>query len=545
MRRISSICMKAVMLFGFLSVSASFAPALATTFTVTNVNDSGPGSLRQAILDSRADLSGPHVINFNIISFSTKTKVRTISPLSSLPTISVRLTLDGTTQPGYAGKPIIEIEGSHAGAGAGLLISAGFSTIKGLVINRFNGTGIGMFDTNGNTIEGNYIGTDVTGRIDLGNSGDGIASSAFIGDHMIRGNVISGNGGNGISLSPGQQNFIEDNFIGTDASGSFALGNDLNGIRGPEATITARRNVISGNGQNGVLSFGQNLFQGNFIGTDATGTLPIGNTGHGLNVTFDQVGGLNAGEGNTIAFNGGSGVVVTRVVSVPTPILSNSIFSNGGLGIDIDDDGVTANDACDADSSSLTLQNFPVLTSVSRTNDNTVIEGTLDSKPNSVYTIQFFSNADCDPLGFGEGEHLIGSMTVTSGASCVTSFVATFPNASVPGAFITATATESGNSTSEFSQCVAVTNPGAQQATQILLNQIASLVAQEALSQGQANGLSSKLHAALQQLEREKQRPAAKQINAFIKQVEALIRSKILSPQQGQPLIDAAMSIPR
>jgi Right handed beta helix region len=537
--------MKAVMLFGFLSVCANFAPALATTFTVTNVNDSGPGSLRQAILDSRADLFGPHVINFNITSFSTKTRVRTISPLSPLPTISIPLTLDGTAQPGYAGKPIIEIEGSHAGAGAGLLISAGFSTIKGLVINRFNGTGISMFDTNGNTIEGNYIGTDVTGRIDLGNSGDGIASSAFIGDHMIRGNVISGNGGNGISLSLGQQNFIEDNFIGTDAAGSFALGNDLNGIRGPEGTITARRNVISGNGQNGILSFGENLFQGNFIGTDATGRLPIGNAGDGLRASFDQVGGLNAGEGNTIAFNGGSGVVVTRVVSVPTPILSNSIFANGGMGIDIDDDGVTANDACDVDSSSLALQNFPVLTSVSRTNDHTVIEGTLDSKPNSVFTIQFFSNADCDPLGFGEGERLIGSLTVTSGASCVTSFAATFPNASVPGAFITATATESGNSTSEFSQCVAVTNPGAQQAIQILLNQVASLVAQEALSQGQANGLSSKLQAALQQLERGKQRPAAKQINAFIKQVEALIRSKILSPQQGQPLIDAALSIAR
>jgi hypothetical protein len=466
MRRILSLCIRAVTLCGFLSVCGGFEPALATTFTVTNVNDSGPGSLRQAILDSRDDTHSPHSINFNITSFSTKSKVRTISLLSPLPTISLPLTLDGTTQPGYAGKPIIELEGSHAGAGPGLLISAGFSTIRGLVINRFDGDGVRMFDTNGNTIEGNYIGTDVTGGIDLGNSGDGVAGSPLIGGHMISGNVISGNGANGISMGLGQQNFIEDNFIGTDASGTFALGNDLNGIRGSEATITARRNVISGNGQDGIFSLGQNVFQGNFIGTDVTGTLPIGNSGRGVRASFDQVGGLNAGEGNTIAFNGGDGVVVARVVAVPTLILSNSIFSNGGLGIDIDDDGVTPNDACDADSTSLVLQNFPVLTSAARTNDSTVIEGTLDSQPNSTFTVQFFANAECDPPGFGEGQHLIGSITMTSGAGCVTSFSATFPNASVNGAFVTATATASGGSTSEFSQCMPVMSPSARQASQ-------------------------------------------------------------------------------
>jgi hypothetical protein len=454
MKRILLLSLRAVTLCGLLAVCASFEPVLAVTFTVTTVNDSGPGSLRQAILDSNAASTA-----FNVINFSIGTGAQTISPSSPLPRISNPVTIDGTTQPGYAGKPLIEIEGSQAGSNPGLVISAGFSTIKGLVINRFKSDGIFMYDTNGNTIEGNFIGTDVTGSIDLGNSGDGIFGSSGIGSHVIRGNVISGNGGNGVSVSDGLSNHVEDNFIGTDATGTFALGNDLNGIRASFDSVVARRNVISGNGQDGIFSLGLNLFQGNFIGTDATGTLPIGNAGHGLRATIDQVGGVNDGEGNTIAFNGGSGVVVTRLATVPTTILSNSIFSNGGLGIDIDDDGVTANDACDADSNPFDLQNYPVLTSVSRSGDHTTIEGTLDSTPNSTFTIQFFSNAGCDPSGFGEGQHLIGSITVATGASCATSFVATFPNSSVRGSIFTATATDSNNSTSEFSQCFSTCLP--------------------------------------------------------------------------------------
>ncbi|MFL6214057.1 MAG: IPT/TIG domain-containing protein [Blastocatellia bacterium] len=453
MRSVLSLCLKALMLVAFLFIYASLKPAFAATFTVTNVNDSGAGSLRQAILDSNAVGFGPNTINFNIGS-----GVQTISPLSPLPTINISVILDGTTQPGYAGKPIIEIEGSHAGTGAGLIVYAGFSTIKGLVINRFNGNGIALDETNGDTIEGNYIGTDVTGSVDLGNSGNGISSGFLIGGHVIRGNIISGNGGEGINLRQGP-NTVEDNFIGTDATGTIALGNEGDGLAANQGAVTARRNVISGNHQNGIFSNGQNVYEGNFIGTDVTGTRPIGNTGNGLRAAFDRVGGLNAGQGNTIAFNGGSGIAVARLTdAAPMAILSNAIFSNGGLGIDIDSDGVSANDPCDADSSSLVLQNYPVITSVYKTGSNTVIEGTLDSNSNSTFTLQFFSSVDGDPSGYGEGQSLIGLVTVTSGASCVTSFVATFPSASVRGAYVTATATRSGSSTSEFSRCVAVPN---------------------------------------------------------------------------------------
>ena len=401
-----------------------------------------------------------------------------------------------------------------------------------------------MFDTNGNVIEGNYIGTDVTGSIDLGNSGGGVGSDFNIGFHVIRGNVISGNGGNGIDLRLGAQSLVEDNLIGTDASGSFALGNDLNGIRASDQTLLARRNIISGNGLNGILGDIRNVIQGNFIGTDVTGTLPIGNGENGIRSFADQVGGLNAGEGNTIAFNGGAGVLEPFLFPRTTTILSNSIFSNGGLGIDILGDGVSANDPCEADlSGANNIQNFPVLTSAFRTTNNTVIEGTLNSTPNSAFTIQFFSNVMCDPSGFGEGQRLLGTISVTTGSSCTANFVATFPNTSVIGMFITATATNSANTTSEFSQCIAVENPDPLQAIQALINNVESLVAQGVLNHGNGNALISKLEAARKQLERGHIRPTGNQINAFINQVDAFIRSGKLTPQQGQPLIDAAMNI--
>src|SRR6185295_985574 len=90
--------------------------------------------------------------------------VRTITPLSALPTITDPVVIDGSTQPGFAGVPIIELNGTSAGSGVnGLLITAGNSTVRGLVINRFNNIAISLSGAGGNTIRGNYIGTAANG----------------------------------------------------------------------------------------------------------------------------------------------------------------------------------------------------------------------------------------------------------------------------------------------------------------------------------------------------------------------------------------------
>src|SRR5262245_51231687 len=144
--------------------------SLPSTLTVINTNDSGAGSLRQAILDANA-AAGADTIAFNIGGGG----VQTISPLSQLPTITGAVTIDGWTQPGFAGSPIIELSGASAGASAsGLIITAGNSTVRGLVINRFSIAGIGFFTNGGNVVEGNYIGTNVAGTAALGNGVQGM-----------------------------------------------------------------------------------------------------------------------------------------------------------------------------------------------------------------------------------------------------------------------------------------------------------------------------------------------------------------------------------
>jgi uncharacterized repeat protein (TIGR01451 family) len=501
------------------------------TFTVTNTNDDGPGSLAQAILDANAN-AGLDMINFSIGSGVQTIDVGSVRG-TGLPTITDPVIIDGTTQPGYAGSPLIELNGTNAPImPTGLFIqAAGSSTIRGLVINRFLGNGIGILCCGGNIIEGNYIGTDVSGTADLGNSGIGVAASSstnntiggtaggarnvisgnnshgitiggstgdlvqgnFIGTdangttalgnsgdgvnvqtaanspNTIGGtaagarNVISGNNGSGIQLGGSSLtgHLVQGNFIGTDASGTADLGNSLYGVSTGDAGITiggtaaGARNVISGNNSGGIaiVTTGINLVQGNFIGTDASGTAALGNSGDGVlisgSIFGNTVGGTDVGTGNTIAFNGGNGVAVD-LGGGNNAILSNSIHSNIGLGIDLGTDGVTANDACDLDAGANDLQNFPVLISAS----TTIIEGTLNSRANFPFTIQFFSNTSCDPSGNGEGQTFIGSMTVTTDASCNASF--TFPTSLSLGQVVTATAT-AGN-TSEFSQCQIVTS---------------------------------------------------------------------------------------
>ena len=135
---------------------------LLSTFTVTNAGDSGPGSLRQVILDSNAAIGATNTIDFDLPGQG----VQTIAPLSALPTITTAVLIDGESQPGYSGTPLIEINGSQAGGGAGLVITGPDVTVRGLDINGFTG-GAGILITGstatGSSIEASDIGTDPTG----------------------------------------------------------------------------------------------------------------------------------------------------------------------------------------------------------------------------------------------------------------------------------------------------------------------------------------------------------------------------------------------
>ncbi len=146
----------------------------ASTFTVTNAQDSGPGSLRQAILDANAN-AGPDVINFSIGSLQ-----QTIVLASLLPVITDPVTIDGWTQPGFAGVPLIEVHPASEVIGDGFKITGGDSVLRGLVLNRFRGHAIVLETGGGNVIEGNYIGTEVTGTVGAGNNSNGVFILSFI-----------------------------------------------------------------------------------------------------------------------------------------------------------------------------------------------------------------------------------------------------------------------------------------------------------------------------------------------------------------------------
>jgi hypothetical protein len=324
----------------------------AQSLVVTNTNDSGPGSLRQAILNANAN-PGTDTITFDIDGGG----VQAIQPLTALPRITDSVIIDGTTQPGFTDTPLIELDGTNVGAGTaidGLLITAGGSTVRGLIINRFGRHGINLSDGSDNVIEGNFIGTDVTGTISLGN-GTGIGNSGSFAagvfvessNNIIGGetpearNIIAGNGrglnGSGVLIagSNATGNRVIGNFLGTDVTGTVALNQSGSGVRIDNAseniiggTTPQERNIISGNDFYGIRIEGleaiDNKVIGNFIGTDATGTADLGNLG-GIRISVgaanNTIGGTMPGARNVISGNdAGSGV-----------FLQNGNTGNGNL----------------------------------------------------------------------------------------------------------------------------------------------------------------------------------------------------------------------
>lgn len=139
-------------------------------------------------------------------------------------------------------------------------------------------------------------------------------------------------------------------------------------------------------------------------------------------------------------------------------ILGNSIFGNSALGIDLGGDGITANDLSDVDGGFNNLQNFPILSAARNFGTTTLIEGNLNSSPNMTFRVEFFSNTNCSPFGSGEGHTFLNSTSVTTDAGGNAAISFSHPIAIPAGRLITATATDSGFNTSEFSPCQPVVN---------------------------------------------------------------------------------------
>src|SRR5262245_11190971 len=182
---------------------------LFSTFTVINTNDSGAGSLRQAILDANKTTAA------DTIKFAIGSGAKTIYPKTMLPGISQPTTVDATTQPGFAGKPIIELNGSQGGNFDGLKLTGSGITVKGLIVNRFKGSGVFIYSKGGNKISGCWIGVDKTGSTGAGNTGHGIIVQApnntIGGTTAAERNVIAGSGAAGVFfyLAAGSNNKVQ------------------------------------------------------------------------------------------------------------------------------------------------------------------------------------------------------------------------------------------------------------------------------------------------------------------------------------------------
>jgi hypothetical protein len=335
---------------GVVVGTASTTATVAENFTVTNTNDSGKGSLRDLINDLNGDGFGG-TITFRIPG-SGPFVIHVASPL---PAINVPVVIDGASQPGFSGTPIVVINGAGLSAGDGLTIAGGNTTVRDLAIDGFaNGVGVVLEGRGGDALEGNFIGTDASGTAAVPNFQGvlvlGSSNNRIGGADPRQRNVISGNLSAGIQVfnsitvsdpteplpfpGPASGNVIEGNFIGTTAGGRARLGdaqaifiNDAAGnVIGGAAPGAG--NVISGNRSIGVQILGDhatgNVLAGNFIGTDLSGRLPLGNN---VGVFIYAAAGNVIGQ-NDIAFNAAGGFRTRSLASGPE-VESLSFIRNG------------------------------------------------------------------------------------------------------------------------------------------------------------------------------------------------------------------------
>jgi hypothetical protein len=427
---------------------------LLSTFTVTNTGDSGDGSLRQAILDSNSS-PGANTISFDIPGTGPKV----IEPESPLPVITNSVVIDGYTQPGAAPNTAtqgdnasidIVIDGSNIPEWTkrtGLEIKADNSTIRGLAVDHFDAAGV-LFVGSGDHLEGSFVGVDASGKL---------AEPNGLGVGVLGGSAVIG------GTSPADRNVISGNLAGI-AIASLSLGGS--------SFVTAQPGSV---------------VQNNLIGTDATGTVDLGNGTVGLGVvgSGNVIGGTAPGAANTIAFNGkvgavlnlGGGVLVAglnstgitppALVSTDNLISANAIYSNHGPGIvqvtiPIDTLLPLLNPATASLPSLVTnvltqvkigsAGIIPNLTSAITSQGVTTVQGTIAGAASTTYQVQFFANA---------GQTFLGQTSVTTAASGAGTIAFVAPSSVTTGQVITATSIDPSNNTSSFSNSVTVSPPTA------------------------------------------------------------------------------------
>ena len=308
-----------------------------------------------------------------------------------------------------------------------------------------------------NIVEGNYIGTDVTGENRVPNVTGAVINSrydTFGGNMRAAGNVVAGNLV-GVQVARDSSAVIG-NDVGLSASGT-PLGNIGEGVllSGAGAGIggaAGSANVICGNGVGVVVTADGTFIQGNYIGTNAAGASTLGNGQAGVSIrgaSKTQVGGAASGAGNIIAYNNGDGIDVTGAAAVGNTISRNLIYANGGIGIDLGADGPTSNHVGGPIPGPNEFQNYPVLRAASLTGHGTTISGALNGAATATYTIEFFGNQP--GAESAQGATFLGSANVTTDATGNASIALTVPAAAAAGQLVTATATDAAGNTSEFS----------------------------------------------------------------------------------------------
>lgn len=409
-------------------------------------------------------------------------------------------------------------------AGGGNLVLAGASGDAAIL------TG---FDSARIHIEGNLIGLDITGEHVIGprvNLGISIGQTGS--GNVIRGNTIAGFV-NGILIGQGTGNTLQGNRVGTNVSGTVLLGNTGQGVQVATTgnliggTAPGDGNVIGGNTRGIALQGPGNTVQGNFIGTDPSGTIGLPNVS-GIEVwggaSGSLIGGPDPGAGNLIAFNHGFGVYVD---AGQARISRNSILSNGDFGI-----GLSTNIRND--------NPFPHLVSATTGEGVVTIQGMVASSPSSTYTVEFFSNSVPDPSGFGEGERFLGALEVTTDATGAAEFFAVLAADALVGHVASATATGPDGTTSEFSAVVPFTAITPGETVRDVIEAVGDLVANADLATGHSNGLVAVLTQAIAQIEDDNDATAIHQLQAFVQMVDQFVASGKLDPADGQVLIALA-----